>query len=100
MRILSYLLMIFCMISALCGLLFPNKEEAAYSNFRLWEATGSVIAYAYSPYLCTVKKLYILMFILCVGMIGYGVIEKTGRVKRISRDENKPDFELVASLEK
>lgn len=40
------------------------------------------------------------MFILCVGMIGYGVIEKTGRVKRISRDQNKPDFELVASLDK
>ncbi|XP_043464457.1 UNC93-like protein isoform X1 [Leptopilina heterotoma] len=87
-------------VNALCGLLFPNKEEAAYSNFRLWEATGSVIAYAYNPYLCTVKKIYILMFILCVGMIGYGVIEKTGQVRRISKDQNKPDFELVASLDK
>lgn len=80
-------------------MLFPNKEEAAYSNFRLWEATGSVIAYAYSPYLCIVKKIYILMFILCFGMIGYGIIEVTGRVKRVTKGE-KPDFELVASMEK
>ncbi|GLV32405.1 uncharacterized protein CBL_00886 [Carabus blaptoides fortunei] len=30
-------------INAMSGILFPGKEEASYSNFRLWEATGSVI---------------------------------------------------------
>ncbi|GLV46098.1 uncharacterized protein CBL_01759 [Carabus blaptoides fortunei] len=39
-------------INAMSGILFPGKE-ASYSNFRLWEATGSVITHAYSPYLCT-----------------------------------------------
>ncbi|CAL7950379.1 unnamed protein product [Xylocopa violacea] len=48
-------------VNALSGLLFPGKEEAAYSNFRLWESTGSVITYAYSPYLCTHMKLYFLI---------------------------------------
>ncbi|KOB79338.1 putative UNC93A protein, partial [Operophtera brumata] len=28
-------------VNALSGILFPGDEEAAYSNFRLWEATGS-----------------------------------------------------------
>ena len=70
-------------------------EEAAYSNFRLWEATGSVVAYAYSPYLCTYIKLYILLGLLCFGMIGYSVIEFTGRIKKVVTGE-KSDFELVA----
>ncbi|XP_015605265.1 UNC93-like protein [Cephus cinctus] len=85
-------------VNALNGILFPNKEEAAYSNFRLWEATGSVLSYAYSPYLCTFNKLYTLMGILCVGMIGYGIIEGTGKVSK-AISGNKTDFELVATGE-
>lgn len=82
--------------AALSGLLFPGMEEAAYSNFRLWEATGSVIAYAYSPYLCTYIKLYILLGLLCLGLVGYCVIEFTGRIRKVVSAE-KPDFELVTA---
>ncbi|KAM0724765.1 UNC93-like protein [Formica fusca] len=81
-------------INALSGILFPGQEEAAFSNFRLWESTGSVITYVYSPYLCTFTKLYFLIGILCVGMIGYGIIEWSGTTNRAVPD-NKPDFELV-----
>ncbi|XP_017888047.2 protein unc-93 homolog A-like, partial [Ceratina calcarata] len=84
--------------SALSGLLFPGKEEAAFSNFRLWESTGSVITYAYSPYLCTQTKLYCLIGIMCLGIVGYGVIEYTQKIER-SDPESKPDFELVANGE-
>lgn len=80
------------------GLLFPGKEEAAFSNFRLWESTGSVITYVYSPYLCTEIKLYILIGILCFGMIGYGMIEWFKKTNG-SIPESKPDFELVTNNE-
>ncbi|KZC14684.1 PREDICTED: UNC93-like protein [Dufourea novaeangliae] len=83
-------------VNALSGILFPGKEEAAFSNFRLWESTGSVITYAYSPYLCTQTKLYILIGILCLGMIGYGLIEWSGKTER-RVPEPKPDFELVGN---
>ncbi|XP_011502128.1 PREDICTED: UNC93-like protein [Ceratosolen solmsi marchali] len=86
-------------VNALSGLLFPGKEESGYSNFKLWEATGSVISYAYSPYLCTDIKLYVLMGILCLGIVCYLVIELTGRVKN-AVIEVKQDFQLVASAEK
>lgn len=76
------------------GIIFPGMEEAAYSNFRLWEATGSVIAYAYSPYLCTSTKLYFLMGVLFVGIVGYGIIEFTGGISKVLVDP-KTDFELV-----
>lgn len=85
-------------VNALSGILFPGREEAAFSNFRLWEATGSVITYAYSPYLCTGMKLYCLMGILCIGMIGYAAVEWSGKADRAVPGE-KPDFELVADSE-
>ncbi|XP_063990437.1 UNC93-like protein [Diachasmimorpha longicaudata] len=86
-------------VNALSGILFPGMEEAAYSNFRLWEATGSVLAYAYSPYLCTSTKLYALLIILAVGVIGYTIIEVTGTIKKITLIDPKTDFELVANTD-
>ncbi|KAG7211087.1 hypothetical protein KM043_016448 [Ampulex compressa] len=83
-------------VNALSGILFPGQEEAAFSNFRLWESTGSVITYAYSPYLCTHMKLYCLIGILCLGMVGYGFVEWSGKGERPLPNE-KPDFELVAN---
>lgn len=85
-------------VNALSGILFPGEEEAAFSNFRLWESTGSVITYIYSPYLCTFTKLYILIGILFVGMIGYGIIEWSDKISRaVSND--RPDFELVNRID-
>ncbi|KDR14271.1 UNC93-like protein [Zootermopsis nevadensis] len=62
-------------INAYCGILFPSREEAAYSNFRLWESLGFIIAYAYSMYLCAAVKIYILMALLIIGMAGYLTVE-------------------------
>lgn len=66
---------IFCFFTAYCGILFPSREEAAYSNFRLWESLGYIIAYAYSVYLCAAVKVYILIALLIIGMVGYLVVE-------------------------
>ena len=32
-------------INALYGVLFANEEEAAFSNYRLWESLGFIIAF-------------------------------------------------------
>ncbi|XP_057336752.1 UNC93-like protein isoform X1 [Microplitis mediator] len=86
-------------VNALSGILFPGMEEAAYSNFRLWEATGSVIAYSYSSYLCTSTKLYLLIGILIIGVVGYGIIEFTGTISKVILVDPKTDFQLVNSRE-
>ncbi|KAH8245893.1 hypothetical protein KR038_010969, partial [Drosophila bunnanda] len=62
-------------VNAFYGILFPNHLIAAYSNFRLWESTGSVIGYVISSQLCTSTKLMILMAVMVVGCVGYGLIE-------------------------
>jgi hypothetical protein len=72
---------ILCVFTAYCGILFPSREEAAYSNFRLWESLGFIIAYAYSMYLCATAKIYILLAFLVIGMAGYITIEWKERKK-------------------
>lgn len=64
-------------LNSLYAILFPNMEEAAYSNFRLWQSIGFVIAFSYSHHLCTIYKLYVVMALLVVGVAGYLGIEWT-----------------------
>ncbi|KAI4462348.1 unc-93 related [Holotrichia oblita] len=85
-------------INALSGILFPGEEEAAYSNFRLWESTGSAITYVYNPYLCTNVKIYLLLGLLLIGVTGYTIVEVSehrARLKEIG--QNKGSFDLVDS---
>ncbi|KAJ8302902.1 hypothetical protein KUTeg_019298 [Tegillarca granosa] len=60
-------------INALYGYLFTNSTEAGFANYRLWESTGFIIAFAYSDFLPTKIKLYICLSTLMVGMIGYTI---------------------------
>ncbi|XP_060803241.1 UNC93-like protein [Amyelois transitella] len=86
-------------VNALSGILFPGNEEAAYSNFRLWEATGSVLSYATAPYLCVRTRLQVLLGLLLLGFSGYTTIELMEyRAKRAHHLER--NFELVNGKER
>jgi len=58
-------------LNALVGSIFTNESEAAFANYRLFESLGFIIAFAYSQYLCTEIKLYILSGVLVLGFLGY-----------------------------
>lgn len=62
-------------------MLFRRNKEAAFSNYRLWESAGFVIAYAYSTTLCARMKLYVLFGNLVLGVIGYIIVEIKHRRK-------------------
>ncbi|XP_019639319.1 PREDICTED: uncharacterized protein LOC109481218 [Branchiostoma belcheri] len=66
-------------INALYGYLFRKNQEAGFSNYRLWESLGFVVAFAYSNFLCTDVKLYILLAVLVLGMMGYALVEYNER---------------------
>ncbi|XP_066145378.1 UNC93-like protein isoform X1 [Euwallacea fornicatus] len=87
-------------INSLYGILFPGKEEASYSNFRLWESTGSVITYIYSPYLCIDVKLYLLLGLIIIGASGYTVVEVIEWKGKNGGEPNKKLFKLVKNSEK
>ncbi|CAG4971294.1 unnamed protein product [Colias eurytheme] len=66
-------------LNAYYGILFPGREEAAFSNFRLWESVGYIIAYVISPYLRTSSKTYLLAVSMAVGVFLYFVVEYRDR---------------------
>lgn len=61
--------------TALYGILFPQDEEPSFSNYRLWESLGFIIAYVFSNVLCVNVKLYILLGVISAGMTGYFIVE-------------------------
>ncbi|KAM6181779.1 protein unc-93 homolog A [Erethizon dorsatum] len=61
--------------SVLYGVLFEKDKEAAFANYRLWEALGFVITFGYSTFLCVSTKLYILAGVLTLTMVAYGTVE-------------------------
>ncbi|XP_039604702.1 protein unc-93 homolog A [Polypterus senegalus] len=63
--------------NALYGVLFEKHKEAAFSNYRLWESVGFVIAFGYSTFLCVYVKLYVVLAVLIIGMVLYGCVEYT-----------------------
>lgn len=75
-------------INAFYGVTFPNQEVAAFSNYRLWESFGFIIAFAYSNYLCVYQKLYILLAILAAGMSGYLAVEYINRQEQRKQSKN------------
>ncbi|KAJ8871747.1 hypothetical protein PR048_028084 [Dryococelus australis] len=62
-------------LNTLCTRLFPGDEEAAFSNYRLWDAVGFVLVSSYSNFVCMRAKLYIQMTSVVVGAVFYLVME-------------------------
>ncbi|KAI5700765.1 hypothetical protein M8J76_012247 [Diaphorina citri] len=88
-------------VNGLYGTLFRRNKEAAFSNFRLWESVGFVIAYAYSTHLCARMKLYVMGVVLVTGFCGYVIVEvrhmmKARRQKRLAED---PKAAAIAAAE-
>ena len=79
-------------ISVLYGVLFPENNEAAFSNFCLWDALGFLLFYVMMPYVRIRIELIIMLIVLSLSMCGYGVIkyrwhtqQTTKRIDRVSR---------------
>lgn len=66
---------LFGLFLALYGVLFKSNGEAAFSNYRLWESIGFILAFGYQSHLCLDIKAYILVSVLGLGLIGYGIVE-------------------------
>lgn len=62
-------------ILALFGVLFVDKQEAAFASYRMFYATGCAIAFGYSYFLCVETKVYILAGVLLISLLLYSVIE-------------------------
>lgn len=77
---------------AICGVYFPDDKEAAFSQFKLWQATGCIVSFSYGNYMCINIKIYILVGLLIVGIFGYILAE-------ISQRRNNTFSEVSTSKE-
>ncbi|XP_063244913.1 UNC93-like protein isoform X2 [Bacillus rossius redtenbacheri] len=89
-------------VNGIYGTLFRRNKEAAFSNYRLWESAGFVVAYAYSTHLCARMKLFVMLAVLVVGFAGYLVVEllqkrKADRLKRLAEDPKAAAAEMARS---
>ncbi|XP_047502893.1 UNC93-like protein [Penaeus chinensis] len=75
-------------INTLYGVIFPGESEAAFSNYRLWESTGFIIAYACSTVLCVSSKIVVLNVFLVLGIVGYYVIEILEKRGGLEKDKD------------
>ncbi|XP_041456438.1 protein unc-93 homolog A-like [Lytechinus variegatus] len=64
-------------ISSLVGVIFPESQEPAFANFRLWQAVGFAVTYALTipSAICISHKIYGLMAFLTFSIICY-IIEE------------------------
>lgn len=63
-------------INALYGVLFASEEEAAFSNYRLWESLGFLIAFiTQASGACVFPKMILTLCSLFIGMVGYFMVE-------------------------
>ena len=73
-------------INALYGVLFASDEEAAFSNYRLWESMGFLLAFITQACgVCVFPKLILTIVFLSLGMGGYFVVEFLERKKAQER---------------
>ncbi|KAF9423895.1 hypothetical protein HW555_000953 [Spodoptera exigua] len=79
-------------INAYYGILFPGREEAAFSNFRLWESVGYIIAYVISPYLRTSAKTYLIFGMMIVGVACYFIVEYQQHRNKRAMENKKKDL--------
>lgn len=81
------------------GTLFRRNKEAAFSNYRLWESAGFVVAYAYSNHLCARMKLYVMLAILLLGFALYVIVEilHARKVRRQKEKERRCQEAVAAS---
>lgn len=77
-------------INAFYGVLFTDKDEAAFSNYRLWESMGFVLFYIITPYIRVRYALIILLIFLSLGMSGYGYTEYRLKKNQIKNNQVAP----------
>ena len=72
--------------NSLYGVLFENNKEAAFSNYRLWESIGYLTAFILQTQLCIEIKLYLLLVMIGLGLMGYVCVEiSERRIKKAAK---------------
>ncbi|GAB0098723.1 MFS transporter superfamily [Sergentomyia squamirostris] len=78
-------------MNGIYGAIFAKNEEAAFSNYRLWESTGCLVMYALSTTLCARTKLIGALGVLAIGVTGWTIVEFRVKNDKISHETKRED---------
>ncbi|XP_070539267.1 protein unc-93 homolog A-like [Ptychodera flava] len=75
-------------ITSIFAITFPNDQEAAFANFYLSFAFGSIVGFSTSLFMCVYMKIVILIILLVFSFALYFVLEFI--ISKMSKDSEKP----------
>lgn len=84
-------------VNAIYGAFFADNQDAAFSNYRLWESVGFVIPFAYQPVLCVSTKLYVNILVVLLALIFYLLCEKINLTMKLQNDRFEEKDSLKSS---
>ncbi|XP_076452399.1 uncharacterized protein LOC143288026 [Babylonia areolata] len=58
-------------VNGMCGSVFPDNFEEAFSGLRIAQGIGGAFNMAYSPFFCLTVKIYVVMGIVVTVFVGY-----------------------------
>ena len=64
-------------VSAMVGVVFKHQQDASFATFRMWQAFGFLIVFAYSHFLCMRAKTYISLALCTLAFVSYFLAEFT-----------------------
>ena len=57
------------------GILFADKKEPAFAGLKMCQSLGACTNFLTAKLMCTAHKIYLLMAVLVVAVIGYVALE-------------------------
>ena len=63
------------MSAGICGSVFPDHYEEAFTGLRMAQGLGGSFNMAYSPFFCLTFKIYVMMGVVTVVLLGYVAAE-------------------------
>ena len=90
----SYLYTWKIIIAALYGFLFNDNAEGAFATYRAYESLGIMLGYTYNSVLCVKFKIYIMLVMFVLGLIGYIMCEISQKKYERTHGTNEQATEL------
>ena len=62
--------------------LFPKEPEPAFCAYKFWESIGYAVPFAYSKYLCTSTKLWVVLVVTVIAACCFIALDKPSCTKK------------------
>ena len=89
-------LVVICLV--LVGTIFPTND-AAFANYRVWNAAGNAVIFATTGSMCVRTRLYMLLSVLILSMICLIVVHKRYRYRNNSEEYELCNTDMLETIE-